>query len=40
MKVEVVTPVEEFVSGDFSIVGFDWVGVKGGYTYDISWTYK
>jgi hypothetical protein len=39
-KVEVVTPVEEFVSGDSSIIGFELVGVKGGYTYEINWTYK
>jgi hypothetical protein len=35
-----VTPVEEFVSGDSSIIGFELVGVKGGYTYEINWTYK
>jgi predicted acylesterase/phospholipase RssA len=39
-KIEVVTPVEEFVSGDSSIIGFELVGVKGGYTYEINWTYK
>jgi hypothetical protein len=39
-KLEIVTPVEEFVSGDSSIIGFELVGVKGGYTYEINWTYK
>lgn len=29
MKVEVVTPVEEFVSSDFSIVGFELGGGEG-----------
>src|SRR3954470_276273 len=38
--VEVVTPIEQFVSNDSSIIGFELVGFKGGYTYDISWTYK
>jgi hypothetical protein len=39
-NIEVVTPSEQFVSSDSSIIGFELVGVKGGYTYDISWTYK
>jgi hypothetical protein len=39
-NIEVVKPTEEFVSSDSSIIGFELVGVKGGYTYDISWTYK
>src|SRR5436305_10147130 len=38
--VEVVTPIEQFISNDSSIIGFELVGVKGGYTYDIYWTYK
>jgi hypothetical protein len=39
-NVEVVTPTEQFVSNDSSIIGFELVGVKGGYTYEINWTYK
>src|SRR4051794_25996570 len=38
--IEVVTPIEQFVSSDSSIIGFELVGVKGGYTYDVNWTYK
>jgi len=38
--VEVVTPIEQFISNDSSIIGFELVGVKGGYTYEINWTYK
>ena len=39
-KVEVVTPTEQFLSSNSSIIGFELVGVKGGYTYDINWTYR
>ena len=39
-KIEVVTPAEQFLSSDSSIIGFELVGLKGGYTYDINWTYK
>jgi hypothetical protein len=39
-KHELVTPVEQFLSSDSSILGFELLGVKGGYTYDVNWSYK
>jgi hypothetical protein len=39
-KVEVVTPVQEFLSGDSTIIGFQLVSARPGERYEISWTYK
>ena len=39
-KVEVVTAVQQFLSGDSTIIGFQLVAAKTGERYEISWTYK
>jgi hypothetical protein len=39
-KVEQVIPIEQFLSADSTIIGFQLVSAKRGERYEISWTYK
>jgi hypothetical protein len=38
--VEVMKPVTEFRSNDFKILAFKLLGLKAGYTYELSWFYS
>jgi predicted acylesterase/phospholipase RssA len=39
-KVEPVRVVTEYLADDYSILAYKLMSVKGGYTYEVSWTYK
>ena len=39
-KVEQVIPIEQFLSADSMIIGFQLVSAKQGERYETSWTYK
>lgn len=38
--VEIVKPVTEFRSSDFKILAFKLLGLKAGYTYELTWFYR
>lgn len=38
--VEIIKPVTEFRSNDFKIVAFKLLGLKAGYTYELTWFYR
>jgi hypothetical protein len=39
-KVEQVQPIQDFLSGDSTIIGFQLASAKRGERYEVSWTYK
>jgi predicted acylesterase/phospholipase RssA len=39
-KLEPFKPVTEYLADDFSILAFKLVGLKHGYTYEVTWYYK
>jgi hypothetical protein len=39
-KVEAVKIVTEYLADDYSILAFKLLGLKPGYTYELSWTYR
>ena len=38
--VDIMKPVTEFRSNDFKILAFKLLGLKAGYTYELSWFYS
>ena len=39
-KAEAVRIVTEYLAEDYSIIAFKLLGLKRGYTYDLSWSYR
>jgi predicted acylesterase/phospholipase RssA len=39
-KVEAVEPVTEYLPEDFTIIAFKLLSLRGGYSYEVSWTYR